>query len=412
MTLGVDGVPGIPGTAVSFSGSGGSTRAVDGPRNYRAYTLEAWVKPQVLRGQGIVVHTGCDNPNICWEMNLRIVDLGGGQFRFSNYAYDGSAKGFVGTTAVQAGQWYYVVGTAASNAPIALFVNGNQEAGTYYLEGTPTGPLTYGGFNFSSGRWEIAASAGYNSRDPFPQADFWGVIDEVAVYDHALSTARIQAHFLARANAAPAVTCPPATVVECGTSTNLTAVVSDPEGDAMTVVWTLNGTAIQTNLVPTSSPGAVTNVSISGFFPLGTNILALGVTDGTNVASCTTSVTVVDTAPPVLSQVVAAPTVLWPPNHKLVRVTLRASVSDAAGPAAWSIIGVQCNEPANARGAGNTSPDWSIADADTVYLRAERSGSGNARIYFIHVQATDASGNQSEVQTVTVTVPKSPGRSR
>ena len=104
-------------------------------------------------------------------------------------------------------------------------------------------------------------------------------------------------------NAAPAVTCPLATVVECGISANLTAVVSDPEGDAMTVAWTLNGTTIQTYLVPASSPGTVTPISISGFFPLGTNILALGVTDGTNVASCTTSVTVVDTTPPVLSQV-------------------------------------------------------------------------------------------------------------
>ena len=108
-----------------------------------------------------------------------------------------------------------------------------------------------------------------------------------------------------------------------------------------------------------------------------------------------------------LSQVVASPTVLWPPNHKLVRVTLRASVSDLGGPAAWSIVGVQCNEPANARGDGNTLPDWSIADADTVFLRAERSGSGGSRIYYVQVRATDPTGNQSEVQTVTVTVPKS-----
>jgi hypothetical protein len=201
-------------------------------------------------------------------------------------------------------------------------------------------------------------------------------------------------------------------VVECGTQAELTAVVSDPEGNAMAVVWTLNGTAVQTNLVPASPPGTVTNVSVAGFFPLGTNLLAVSVSDGTNVVSCTTSVTGVDTTPPVISQVVASPTVLWPPNHKLVRVTLRAAVSDLGGPVAWGIVGVQCNEPANARGDGNTSPDWSIADADTVYLRAERSGSGNSRIYFIHVQAADAAGNQSEVQTVTVTVPKSPGRGK
>ncbi len=221
-----------------------------------------------------------------------------------------------------------------------------------------------------------------------------------------------QVRALVATNAPPTLTCPPATVVECGAEAELAAQVSDPEGNAMAVVWTLNGTAVQTNLVPASSPGTVTNITLSGWFPLGTNILAVGVTDGTNAASCTTSVTVVDTTPPVLSQVVASPTVLWPPNHKLVRVTLRASVSDLGGPATWSISGVQCNEPANARGDGNTSPDWSITDADTVFLRAERSGSGNARIYFIQVQATDAAGNQSEVQTVTVTVPKSPGRGK
>ena len=52
-------------------------------------------------------------------------------------------------------------------------------------------------------------------------------------------------------------------------ATNLAAVVSDPEGDAMTVVWTLSGTAVQTNLLPASSPGTVTAVSISGCSPSG-----------------------------------------------------------------------------------------------------------------------------------------------
>jgi hypothetical protein len=205
-------------------------------------------------------------------------------------------------------------------------------------------------------------------------------------------------------NAPPTVTCPPATVVECGTEAELTAQVSDPEGDAMAVVWTLNGTAIQTNLVAAGAPGTVTNISISGRFPLGTNMLAIGVTDGTNVASCTTSVTVVDNTAPVIRHVAASPNILWPPNHKMVRVALRASVNDACGPTTWRIIGVRCNESANARGDGNTLADWRIADEHTVFLRAERSGSGDSRIYLVKVQATDASGNQSEMETVTVTV--------
>jgi hypothetical protein len=108
--------------------------------------------------------------------------------------------------------------------------------------------------------------------------------------------------------------------------------------------------------------------------------------------------------------VVASPNVLWPPNHKMVKVGLRASVSDVCGSSTWRIIGVQCNELANGRGDGNTSPDWSIADEGTVFLRAERSGNTDPRVYSTKGQATDASGNQSEAQTVAVTVPKSPGK--
>jgi hypothetical protein len=196
-------------------------------------------------------------------------------------------------------------------------------------------------------------------------------------------------------------------VVECGAAAELTAQVSDPEGDALAAVWTLNGTAIQTNLVSASAPGVVANISISGSFPLGTNILGIGVTAGKNVTSCTTTVTVVDTVPPVISYVAASPAVLCPPDHRMVRVALRASVGDVCEAATWSIISVECNEPANARGDGNTSPDWSIADEHTVFLRAERSGRGDSRSYFIRVQATDASGNQSQMQTVTEAVPKS-----
>jgi hypothetical protein len=214
------------------------------------------------------------------------------------------------------------------------------------------------------------------------------------------------------ANAPPTVTCPPATVVECGTEALLTAEVSDPEGDAMVVVWTLDGTAIQTNLVLASSAGTATNVSISGWFPLGTNILAIRVTDGTDVASCTTSVTVVDTTPPMLSSVVASPNVLWPPDHKMVRVNLRASVNDSCGSATWEVIAIRSNEPLNSPGDGNTSIDWNIIADDTIELRAEHAGHGGGRVYYITVQATDASNNQSEMQTVTVTVPKSPGKGK
>lgn len=212
-------------------------------------------------------------------------------------------------------------------------------------------------------------------------------------------------------NAAPAITCPGATVAECGSEVTLTAQVSDPEGNPMLVVWTLNGTAIQTNFVPAGSPGVMTALSLSSSLPLGTNILQISASDGINVNSCVCTVTVVDTVPPVIDSIEAIPAVLWPPNHRMVKVVLQASVRDRCSEPAWRIVGIECNEPANAA-RNHTSPDWCIADEHTVFLRAERSASGDGRIYFIQVQATDSSGNQSETETVTVSVPKSPGKPR
>src|SRR5262249_48840844 len=48
----------------------------------------------------------------------------------------------------------------------------------------------------------------------------------------------------------PTITCPAPTNVECtgdGTMVGLTVGVADADGDALTVVWTVNGVVIQTN---------------------------------------------------------------------------------------------------------------------------------------------------------------------
>ena len=180
----------------------------------------------------------------------------------------------------------------------------------------------------------------------------------------------------------------------------------------MVVVWALNGMAIETNLVPASAPGALANVSLSGSFPPGANVLEVGVTDGTNVASCSTTITVVDATAPVISDVAASPNILWPPNHRMVSVNILALVTDSCGAARWRIVGVRSNEPVNGRGGGKSSADWRITGDHTVLLRAERSGDGNGRIYYVTVQARDASGNVSQPRTVTVTVPKSPGHGK
>jgi hypothetical protein len=55
-------------------------------------------------------------------------------------------------------------------------------------------------------------------------------------------------------------------------------------------------------------------------------------------------------------------------------------------------------------GDGNTLNDIQVNTNGEIYLRAERSGKGEGRIYTLMFKVTDVSGNSSS-KTVTVTVP-------
>lgn len=206
---------------------------------------------------------------------------------------------------------------------------------------------------------------------------------------------------------APTITCPDPTIIECGSLVEISVQVGEPDGDALTVVWSLNGQPIQTNIVQSADPPTQVGILLADL-PLGTNVIAVSVTDtDANSASCSTEIIVLDTNPPIMLSVAADPDVLWPPNHQMVTVNLRAVVLDKCGAATWRIIGVRSNEPGSGHGSGRVSPDWEIIDEHTLRLRAERSGLGFSRVYEIEVQACDEAGNLSEPQIVTVRVPKS-----
>ncbi len=128
-------------------------------------------------------------------------------------------------------------------------------------------------------------------------------------------------------------------------------------------------------------------------------------TDGCgNSSSCVQNIQVVDTTPPVIHSVAAIPNVLWSPNHKMIHVAIAANVTDNCDAAPHcAITSVNSNEPVNGLGDGDTAPDWVITGDLTVDLRAERSGTGNGRIYTMMATCTDACGNSS-VGTTIVTV--------
>jgi hypothetical protein len=148
-------------------------------------------------------------------------------------------------------------------------------------------------------------------------------------------------------------------------------------------------------------------------FPLGaTQVTCIASDVAGNTATGTFTVTINDTMGPAIQGLIATPDVLWPPNHKMVPVSVVVQASDTCDPnPICTITSVSSNEPDNGLGDGDTSPDWEFADNLTANLRSERSGEGSGRIYTITVQCMDSSLNTS-VGTVNVSVPHDLGKKK
>ena len=164
----------------------------------------------------------------------------------------------------------------------------------------------------------------------------------------------------------------------------------DGQLQPLTYTWTWTG-------------GSEAGVSPTVILPLGTTTVTLTVYDGELSDTDTVDITVVDTTPPEIDLNLLTDT-LWPPNHKMVKVA-EISATDICDEAPLFTVDITSNESINGPSDGNTNPDWEW-DAETgeLYLRAERSGKGDGRVYTITVTATDASEN-SAAETAQVTVP-------
>jgi hypothetical protein len=111
-----------------------------------------------------------------------------------------------------------------------------------------------------------------------------------------------------------------------------------------------------------------------------------------------------DTTPPEF-ELSVTPAILWPPNHDMVLITPSLTVNDDIDPSPdVSLVGIVANEGDNTVGDGHTSDDIQICEDGSIYLRAERSGTGSSRIYTITYEAVDACGNVT-FRNATVMVP-------
>jgi len=198
-------------------------------------------------------------------------------------------------------------------------------------------------------------------------------------------------------------------VVNPGDPISIGANVADFDGDTLTYEWRKGTTVIASgSAAPPAGGDPVSNAALTGTggtapFELGLNVLVIAVNDDVNPeeVSETVTVEVSDTEAPTLAPA-ASKTMLWPPNHKLIPITIMANAEDNSGGPVTLDVQVTSNEP--------DEDDWVIESVDNttgeiqLSLRAERSGTGDGRVYTVTITATDEANNSSTA-TVEIRVP-------
>ena len=198
---------------------------------------------------------------------------------------------------------------------------------------------------------------------------------------------------------------------EVNTPITLGGQVSDYDGDTLSYQW-LEGSVVLGDGTATAIPGGtpvdLVPQIITGL-KLGDHTITLRVSDGVSQpVEVPIMVQIVDKTAPTLAPV-ADQTILWPPNKKMVPVTITANASDNSGLPVTLTATVSCNEP------NEGAPYWTQPVIDqargiiTVQLQADRLGKGKGRQYTISINATDKSGNMSTA-TVVVSVPHDQGK--
>jgi CSLREA domain-containing protein len=110
--------------------------------------------------------------------------------------------------------------------------------------------------------------------------------------------------------------------------------------------------------------------------------------------------------PPSCASVVASPNRLWPPNHKLVLITLSGATDPDGDTVTLTVTGVTQDEPISGLGPGDLSPDAQVGpQSNKVFIRSERSDTGNGRVYRISFTGADGKGGTCS-GTAKVGVPK------
>lgn len=232
----------------------------------------------------------------------------------------------------------------------------------------------------------------------------------------------------------------PTTTSEGGANLVYTFTRTGPTTSAVTVNFSVGGTAsfpsdysqsgaatftppTATVTIPSgSSTAAVTVTPLSDCTVEGAETVDFTVQPGTgygvgspSLASGTINNTA-DSTPPTITLIPGVNMTLWPPDHTYRSISVTDFVASASDNCDASvdindvyITKITSDEAEDGAGDGNTLNDIVIApDCKTAQLRSERSVLGDGRVYTITFKVVDSAGNFTTA-TVQVTVRTSPG---
>ena len=179
---------------------------------------------------------------------------------------------------------------------------------------------------------------------------------------------------------------------------------NDPDGDVLIYFWE----QLAGSPVTLSDPGAVSPSFLAPLVNAGGESLLFRLTasDGLLESYDLVAVHIQNlNDPPLCSAARPSTAILWPPDHKLVAVDILGLTDPNSDSLTVTVTGVTQDEPVNGLGDGDTGPDAMIVGGQ-LFLRAERFGPGNGRVYHIQFTADDGEGGLCG-GTVTVAVPPS-----
>ena len=143
-----------------------------------AYTIAGWINPTTVANSDIVVLTDSSGPNATPSHQIRI-----NNGKFEHSTFDPSVPGLkvvTGTSTIQSNTWYHVAIVASAGGKMHLYVNGVEEGNPVDITN-----LFAGGDRFHIGDPSNSGAFGY----------FNGLVDDLHIYEQALSAADIRSLF-------------------------------------------------------------------------------------------------------------------------------------------------------------------------------------------------------------------------